>query len=471
MVSNSFACFDTTTTLSVAVNPLPQVQISFSVVTNLCQGDSSLLQVTTDNGNTFQWKSYGVNLMGATDTFYYPSQSGSYSVLVSNAYGCSQESAPQSISINQLPGASILPLSSTSFCDGDSVILQANIGQGLAYQWFKDGVVLVGDTSDQLSVSQTGAYTVEVSNGFQCTSVSSAANVNVFTKPTALFTLPDEKCGSDTVVIHYTGNASSGAFYNWNFGGATVLTGTGQGPYQLRWNTSGTHDVSLMVNENACISEPFSDSIAIKTVTAIVSSSNTSVCQGDSVYLTANAGTNYTYQWYQGGMEITGATSSYLSANSTAHYTVEVSDSVLGCAQMSAPLAVNVFTNDFNIAISANTTNFSQPPFDVSFSNNTPNLSSYLFEWNFGDGNTSNFYQPFHTYLYNGSYTVQLYAENATTGCRDTLIQRTSSTAREEHRTLVTSLQPLHHRAQQPFVMLIVCCYQRVQERHIVING
>jgi PKD repeat protein len=139
--------------------------------------------------------------------------------------------------------------------------------------------------------------------------------------------------------------------------------------------------------------------------------------------LYANGGNHLTYSWYQGGLPIPVGNFSSLAVLQSGNYQVEVTDTVSGCSQLSNPIAAYINPTDFNLDFSANTTIFSQPPFAVTFNNQTPNINNYQFEWDLGDGSTSTFYHPGHSYQYNGDYTVSLFAEDATTGCRDTLIK------------------------------------------------
>ncbi len=57
---------------------------------------------------------------------------------------------------------------------------------------------------------------------------------------------------------------------------------------------------------------------------------------------------------------------------------------------------------------------------DVQFTNTSSNSAG--FSWNFGDGTQSSDPNPTHTYVGNGTYTVQLIATNAN-GCKDTTTQ------------------------------------------------
>jgi len=62
-----------------------------------------------------------------------------------------------------------------------------------------------------------------------------------------------------------------------------------------------------------------------------------------------------------------------------------------------------------------------EAPLTVEFLNNSQNGVSYL--WNFGDGDTSTTYSPFHTYTGYGTFSVELIVEGSSACGNDTLIK------------------------------------------------
>jgi len=50
------------------------------------------------------------------------------------------------------------------------------------------------------------------------------------------------------VIIEYTGNAPPTATYIWDFDGAVIISGSGQGPIKVKWETVGIKHVSLTVH-------------------------------------------------------------------------------------------------------------------------------------------------------------------------------------------------------------------------------
>jgi gliding motility-associated-like protein len=103
--------------------------------------------------------------------------------------------------------------------------------------------------------------------------------ITVFDSLTADFTLDPVICETDVAGLTFTGNASASAVYDFDFGPATVVSGTGPGPYQLSWASPGSKTVRLQVSENGCMSDIIShttDVIATLNPPVINCSPNTS---------------------------------------------------------------------------------------------------------------------------------------------------------------------------------------------------
>ncbi|HET8573495.1 MAG TPA: Ig-like domain-containing protein [Edaphocola sp.] len=65
-------------------------------------------------------------------------------------------------------------------CPGDTLYLQARSNGAVAYRWFRDGILLPGDTGARLMVTQYGVYNVAGVGAENCTSNLSG---NIFIEP------------------------------------------------------------------------------------------------------------------------------------------------------------------------------------------------------------------------------------------------------------------------------------------------
>lgn len=70
-------------------------------------------------------------------------------------------------------------------------------------------------------------------------------------------------CQNLNITVTYTGNGSNTANYTWDFNGATIVSGSGKGPYTIKWSTTGTKNVSLSLSENGCTSNTTNLNISV----------------------------------------------------------------------------------------------------------------------------------------------------------------------------------------------------------------
>jgi hypothetical protein len=149
--------------------------------TTFCSGTNPLiLNANAGAGFTYQWKKGSTNILGATNQSYVPTTtSTSYKVVVTNTQGCSKTSAAIGVTVNPLPSATITAQGSTTFCAGDSVVLEANSGTGLTYQWKKGVNNISGASNLNYTAKTAGTYKVIVTNANSCSKTSSGKVVSV----------------------------------------------------------------------------------------------------------------------------------------------------------------------------------------------------------------------------------------------------------------------------------------------------
>jgi type IX secretion system substrate protein len=103
----------------------------------------------------------------------------------------------------------------------------------------------------------------------------------------------------------------------------------------------------------------------------------TTFCNGDSVQLTANTGTNYTYQWDLAGTAITGATASTYWAKAAGSYTVVI-DSASSTATSSAIVVTDTnCTTGINNIQAANLSVYPNPATTLLNINSNENLAGF----------------------------------------------------------------------------------------------
>ncbi|MEX1132472.1 MAG: hypothetical protein WEC15_04535, partial [Flavobacteriales bacterium] len=146
----------------VTVNTLPvEPGLTASGPTAFCEGGNVELLATADAGVQFQWSVDGDDIAGADTAEFTATISGAYAVTVTDANGCSATSGIATVFANPIPASvGITASGSTTICAGSTVDLQAGIAPGIGYQWYLDGVLLPGVTSQTYAASMAGVHTV-----------------------------------------------------------------------------------------------------------------------------------------------------------------------------------------------------------------------------------------------------------------------------------------------------------------------
>gem|GEM_PF-513094 len=138
---------------SYTVNPTPQVTVTASGPTTFCAGGSVTL--TASAGTSYAWSN------GATTPSITVNQTGNYSVTVTGTGGCTNTSAPTTVTVNALPAIPVISSAgSTTVCVGSPVTLSAggaSAGNAIDFDGSNDNIVIPNNAA----FSFTSQYTAE----------------------------------------------------------------------------------------------------------------------------------------------------------------------------------------------------------------------------------------------------------------------------------------------------------------------
>ncbi len=233
-VDQGSGCISTSAATSVLVNPLPAVNITAGSSPTFCQGGSVTL--TASAGNSYLWSN------GATTPSITVTTPGSYSVTVNQGNSCVNTSAATAVVVNPLPTAAISAGGSMSFCQGGSVVLTASPGN--SYLWSN------GATTQAITATTAGNYSVTVTNTAGCSIASASTTVAVSPLPAvSLSASPYTKLfpGLNTTL---TATASGPVTYSWYKNGVLIPGVTGS-TIPLTINNLGAYFVTV-VNTGGC---------------------------------------------------------------------------------------------------------------------------------------------------------------------------------------------------------------------------
>jgi hypothetical protein len=224
-------------------NPLPIVSISGK--SNICQGESVNFIAKFDSVYTYQWYKNDTLLTGATNDTLLINTDGTYSVIITNPFGCS-DTAVKTLTIDPIPDASISYNGLAQICQGKILNLSANAGFQ-SYQWYLNGTIINGASQAMYSASQAGDYKVRVITAIGCSATTQnpvKVSVNSLpVKPTIT---------SNGSIL----TASSANNYQW-FVNNNIINGATQKDYNTNY-IAGKYAV-LISDSNSCeaLSDPF----------------------------------------------------------------------------------------------------------------------------------------------------------------------------------------------------------------------
>ncbi|MCY7409097.1 MAG: T9SS type A sorting domain-containing protein, partial [Chitinophagales bacterium] len=144
--------------------------------------------------------------------------------------------------------ATVTPNGTISFCDGSSVLLTANGGVGLNYQWIKGTKNISGATNQTYSANQAKNYKVSETNSYSCASTSEATTLTLLSAPTATITPLGnlDICVAGSVTLQ--ANSGVGYIYAWKKGSSFLNGETNQNYVATK---TGTFKVQV-TNSSGC---------------------------------------------------------------------------------------------------------------------------------------------------------------------------------------------------------------------------
>jgi len=287
-----------------------------------------------------------------------------------------------------------------SFCSLTSTIMAANTATSGTGVWTKvsgsGSPVITTPSSPTTTITglSTGTYVYKwtITNG-ACTS-NNNVTISNFANPTVT-------AGGGAICFGLSKNitASGASTYAWSNSLGSGNTKTVNPTITTTYSVTGT-DVNGCSNTSNAI-------VTVNSLPVVTAIGGTLKCSGTSLSISASGANSYSWNNSLGS----GSTKSVSPLISTT-YTVTGTDGN-GCSN-TANAIVNV-TPQPNAGFSIEQKSDSIFVHDtIVFHPTQESISSnFTFNWDFGDGSTSNLVSPMHSYMYGNSYTVKLTVSNS----------------------------------------------------------
>ncbi|MFN0204362.1 MAG: beta strand repeat-containing protein, partial [Bacteroidia bacterium] len=344
IASNAFGCTDNASPVTITFNATPTASLQSTAGNSpLCSDASTLLNVTAANGTptyTYTWYQDGVAMNLPTTTSSIPANAaGNYTVLVNDANGC--EDFSNDFIINPSPTVTVNTLTATPYCQGNSVQLQAVAGGGNTFNYVWSPLTGAAANGNLLDVTQSGTYTVNVTNNFNCTTSATSQAITFNANPAPFITASTGQitlCASSTATLTAGSLQGTGPFaYTWYNNGlalslppnTTTIPATNAGNYSV-----SVTDASGCEGNSAVFVVNPSPTASLTPLT------NASACQGNDVQLLIGGQGTYTWSPLTG----TSLTGNVLTVTQSGNYQVTVSNG-FNCTATSQAVNVTIHPN------------------------------------------------------------------------------------------------------------------------------
>ncbi len=396
---HSGQCYDTLIK-STHVHQNPSVNLG----TNQSACGSYILDAQ-NSGSTYLWSTGGTNqTLSVTNT-------GTYSVSVTNAYSCEAiDSVNVTIYQNPTPNLG----SDTSVCG--SLSLDAGYG-GNNFQWNS------GQTSQTVNIATTGIYSVTVTDQYNC-SGSDSVYVTINPFPSANFSVADVCLGQSSDFTNLSTVSSGSILSNtWNFG--DQITSSAQNPTHI-YSDDISYTAKLKIVTDAGCSDSITKTTYIKPLPDVGFLSSY-LCDKQEISFQDTSSVENPYSIASRQWDFANGQTS-ISQNPTINYALSgnynvklIATTSFGCSDsITKTIAVNP-TDTLSFTASDvclnDTTDF--------INTSTYSESNLSWSWNFGDNSISSDSTTQHLYSTVGSYNVSLVVNYHGGQCSDTLIQNT----------------------------------------------
>jgi gliding motility-associated-like protein len=353
-VSDTSGCAAVIDSVTVNALPVPPAPV-ISSNAPLCVGSTLNLSASYVNGATYSWtgpNGFVSNQQNPVINNISLNDSGTYSVSVT-VNGCTSSSGSANVIVNSIP-ASPSALNNGPVCEGSTLNLSASNINNAIYNWTGPNSFISSIQNPAIanvSSANAGLYNVTATvNG--CTGPVASTTVNINPLPNVPNINSNSPVCSGTT-ISLVANSNAGASYSWS--GPNGFSSSLQNPTILNANTNASGTYFVTATLNGCSSANNIDITVNPIPSSPLAGSNSPICNGTTLDLSASTIANATYNW-TGPNNFSSSLQNPTIANATTANSgvYSVNATVNGCASNSSNVNITVNPIPSSPAVSSN---------------------------------------------------------------------------------------------------------------------
>lgn len=331
-------CPSDTGLTNVLVNPLPATP-AISSNSPVCEGDSIQLFTPISLGFSYQWSgpdTFSSTLQNPTLDSVTVINSGVYNLSITDSItSCTSLLASINFMVNPLPQTPVAT-SNSALCVGDTMMLYADSIPNVSYAW--TGPLGFSSTEQNpvapnSQIPWTGDYILQVTDlTTGCKSITDSTFVISNVLPQVM-TVSNTSPVCEESALNFDVIFVLGANYHWS--GPNGYTSSTQNPTITPVAMADTGTYYVYGTIGTCTSATFSTSVSVNPLPpAPIATSNSALCEGDTLLLTANGINGVNYNWtgpnsFNANQQNT--TLLNVSLANAGDYLLSVTDMITGC--------------------------------------------------------------------------------------------------------------------------------------------
>lgn len=311
----------------------------------VCAGSTLNLTASTIAGVIYSWSGpagFTAITQNPTIPNVTTANSGTYSVIASTT-SCVSNPGNVTVVVNPIPATPSVG-SNSPVCTGTALTLSASSTSGASYVW--SGPNSYSSTQQNpiianATTANAGTYSVYATIG-SCTSATATTTVTVGTIPSAPTAGSNSPICAGTA-LNLAASTVSGATYSWT--GPGSYTSTSQNPVITSALTANAGTYTVKATVNGCTSAGGTTTVVVNpSPSAPTAGSNSPVCAGATLNLTATTVSGATYSWTgPNGYTSTAQNPSIANTHTTNSGTYSVkATSSNGCSSGTSTVSVTV---------------------------------------------------------------------------------------------------------------------------------
>lgn len=299
--------------ITVVMGDAPEFTFDYPDTVDICEGNTFPLEVKeVQPGYSYQWYRDGEVITGEASATFSVTEAGTYHVGVSACGDNFVFSDPVTVRFHQLEK----PTSTDTdilVCEGQTgTITVTGYAPEVIKRWYRDGVLLSGESSTVLRVSEPGAYHVELAIG-SCSVASDRLNVRIVPLPTAQIRAADDGplCYGTSTTLTAVHPADQAYTYQWS---------TGETTRSIEVNNPGVYTL-ILTNASGC-ADATDFEVTTYDPVAVPHIRDTVICVADREMVRIEAPAGYAAYHWNGGV----SSGPYFDVSAPGTYSLQVQD-------------------------------------------------------------------------------------------------------------------------------------------------